>query len=57
MNSKHVGCQTIGCTVETCRYHDNKEDMCTLPGIRVKANSGCHSGDCDESMCGSYEHR
>lgn len=57
MANKNAGCQTIGCEVESCRYQDIDGNMCKLSDISVMANRGCHSGDCDESMCGSYEHR
>ena len=46
--------QTIHCSVASCRHHDAK-DYCKLQSIRVCPNCDCHSGKCDESMCGSYE--
>ena len=46
--------QTIHCSVASCRHHDQK-DYCKLQSIRVCPNCDCHSGKCDESMCGSYE--
>jgi len=46
--------QTIHCSVASCRHHDT-QNMCRLDSIRVTPNCNCHSGKCDESMCGSYE--
>lgn len=48
--------QTIRCSVETCRHHSDR-DVCQLDAISVCPNCDCHSGKCDESMCGSYECR
>jgi len=45
--------QTIHCSVETCRHHSQK-NVCELEAIDVRPNCNCHSGKCDESMCGSY---
>lgn len=56
MSSKNMGCQTIGCKVSSCSYHDEKESMCKLESIRVEPMCGCHTGEpCDESLCGSYK--
>ena len=46
--------QTIHCSVASCRYHSDR-NTCQLDAIDVRPNCGCHSGKCDESMCGSYE--
>ena len=46
--------QTIRCSVDTCRHHSDK-NVCQLDSISVCPNCDCHSGKCDESMCGSYE--
>ena len=46
--------QTIHCSVESCRHH-GAQNKCELESIRVTPNCNCHSGKCDESMCGSYE--
>ena len=48
--------QTIRCSVDTCRHHSDK-NVCQLDSISVCPNCDCHSGKCDESMCGSYECR
>ena len=36
--------QCIHCDVESCE----------LDSIKVAPRCGCHSGDCDESLCASY---
>ncbi len=46
----------ILCGVETCTHH-NEENYCELDSIKVAPRYGCHSGDCDESMCASYKTR
>lgn len=47
--------QTIHCSVVSCRYNKADQKMCDLESIDVRPNSACHSGACDESMCGSYQ--
>ena len=49
-----VGAFTIHCSVATCRHH-NAKNVCELESIDVRPNCNCHSGKCDESMCGSYD--
>ena len=46
--------QTIRCSVETCRHHSAR-NLCELESIDVRPNCACHTGKCDESMCGSYD--
>lgn len=46
--------QTIHCSVDSCRHHSDK-NTCQLSAINVCPSCECHSGKCDESMCGSYE--
>ena len=46
--------QTIHCSVDSCRHHSDR-NTCRLDAIDVRPNCGCHSGKCDESMCGSYD--
>ncbi len=56
MSGEKTGCQTIGCKVSSCSYHDEGAEMCRLDSIRVEPMCGCHTGDpCDESLCGSYK--
>lgn len=47
--------QTIHCSVSSCRYNKADQQMCELESIEVRPNCDCHSGACDESMCGSYQ--
>lgn len=47
--------QTIHCSVSSCRYNKADKQMCELESIEVRPNCDCHSGSCDESMCGSYQ--
>lgn len=47
--------QKINCTVNSCAYNDQKNCICELNAITVKACPNCHNGNPeDESMCGSY---
>ena len=46
--------QKIACSVCSCKHYcEGKE--CDLKEIEVCPKEGCHSGECDESMCSSYE--
>lgn len=46
--------QTIRCSVSSCCHHSG-QNTCQLDAIDVRPNCNCHSGKCDESMCGSYD--
>lgn len=46
--------QTIHCSVSSCRHHSGQGN-CQLDAIDVRPNCNCHTGKCDESMCGSYD--
>ena len=48
-----IGKQTIGCEVTSCRFNKQGCD-CELNRIEIKPKCDCHSGDCNESLCGSY---
>ena len=52
MDSK-CGHQTIGCEVTSCRFN-SQGSMCNLYRIEVKPCCDCHTGDTQESLCGSY---
>lgn len=52
MNGK-TGKQTIGCEVTSCRFNEQGCD-CELDRIEVKPKCDCHSGDCSDTLCGSY---
>ena len=49
----HSGKQTIGCEVTSCRFNERGAE-CSLSKIQVKPRCDCHTGNCDESECGSY---
>lgn len=48
--------QCIHCSVVSCRHHDS-EGMCELNSIHVEPRCDCNSGNCDESLCGSYHRK
>ncbi|MDO4568313.1 MAG: DUF1540 domain-containing protein [Clostridia bacterium] len=51
----NTGCQTIGCSVTSCRYNDSG-CKCKLSSISVEPCACEHTGDpADESLCGSYK--
>ncbi len=52
MNGK-TGKQTIGCEVTSCRFNEQGCN-CELDRIEVKPKCDCHTGECTESLCGSY---
>lgn len=46
----------IRCRVESCDFHCDGQDYCSLSCIQVEPSANCHSGKaCDESMCASYK--
>ena len=50
MPNKNVGCQTIGCQVTSCRFHD-KNDVCERLSITVEPQQ---SGG---NLCASYRQK
>ncbi len=48
--------QKINCTVESCKYNKNQEQLCSLEQIIVTPIQDCHTEEPDESMCSSYEY-
>lgn len=51
-----MGDQKINCTVCSCRYHNQGQNLCELQQIQVQACQNCSTGLAqDESMCGSYQ--
>ena len=48
--------QKINCTVNSCRYNNSEEKICTLSQITVEPIDECETCSPDESMCGSYEY-
>ena len=53
MTGSKCGKQTIGCGVTSCRFNSRGAE-CELERIEVRPNCDCHTGDCRESLCGSY---
>ena len=49
--------QIINCTVETCKFNDCEDNLCTLKQIKVEPMKNCHTCTPDESMCGSYKYK
>lgn len=50
------GNQKIHCTVGTCRYNNQNQNLCTLEAIRVEPTQNCKTKKADESMCASYQY-
>lgn len=46
--------QTINCTVTSCKYNKNGENLCSLEQIVVTPIQDCNTKQPDESMCSSY---
>lgn len=47
--------QTIHCTVKSCKYNENSNNLCSLQQITVAPTPNCKTKNSDESMCDSYE--
>ena len=46
----------IRCRVDSCEYHCDDQQCCSLSSIQVEPCTNCHSVKaCDESMCASYK--
>ena len=56
MNNEKIGCQTVECSVKSCR-HNERGNYCELSHIEVKPTTKhSHTGEPeDESLCGSYK--
>lgn len=48
--------QKICCTVESCKYNNNNDGLCTLNEITVTPIENCNTKQPDESMCSSYKY-
>ncbi|RCX19953.1 uncharacterized protein DUF1540 [Anaerobacterium chartisolvens] len=49
-------CQRIMCSVGSCIYNTNKDNLCTLDAIQVSASAKSDSGaPYDETLCASYK--
>ncbi len=51
------GNQKIHCTVESCKFNNGQQNMCTLKAIKVAPMEDCETQTPDESMCSSYEYQ
>ena len=49
--------QKINCTVESCKYNNNENQMCELKQIVVAPMPNCDTKKSDESMCASYQYQ
>ena len=47
--------QKINCTVESCKFNNQKSNNCMLKQITVTPIDNCDTKQPDESMCSSYE--
>ncbi|MBQ3078884.1 MAG: DUF1540 domain-containing protein [Clostridia bacterium] len=48
----------IRCRVNSCQYHLDDKDCCSLGAIQVEPCECCSTGKpSDESCCGSYRHK
>lgn len=47
--------QKICCTVESCKYNNSADGLCTLNEITVTPTTNCTTKQADESQCSSYE--
>lgn len=52
---KMNGNQKICCTVESCKYNNTNEGLCTLNEIIVTPKSNCKTKKPSESKCSSYK--
>lgn len=50
------GKQKISCTVESCKYNEKSEGLCTLNEIIVTPTKNCNTKQPDESKCSSYQY-
>ena len=49
--------QKINCTVSSCKYNNNQNQMCKLGSIIVTPVDGKNTNKSDESMCSSYDNK
>mgnify|MGYP004469637529 CR=1 FL=1 len=50
------GNQKISCIVESCKYNNKSEGLCTLNSIIVTPTQRCNAKQSDESKCSSYKY-
>lgn len=53
MNEKNKN-NSIGCTVESCKYHCTGADYCTKNAIKV-GSCNCNVNSVDATCCQSFE--
>lgn len=47
--------QRINCSVSSCKYNNQKDQLCQLKQIVVTPIQGIETKQADESMCSSYK--
>ncbi len=55
MNMNRNENRAIGCSVDTCKFHNKTENLCSLNNIEV---SCCHDPKpchCDDTRCQSFQ--
>lgn len=56
--SKKQANTSIRCRVDSCSYHCDSENYCSLNAIQVDPCKDCHTGNpSGESMCASYKQK
>ena len=56
--SKKQANMSIRCRVDSCSYHCDSENYCSLNAIQVDPCQDCHTGNpAGESMCASYKQK
>lgn len=56
--SKKQANTCIRCRVDSCSYHCDSENYCSLSAIQVDPCANCHTGEAaGESMCASYKQK
>ena len=56
--SKKQANTCIRCRVDSCSYHCDGENYCSLSAIQVDPCANCHTGEAaGESMCASYKQK
>lgn len=48
-------CQRIMCSVNSCKFNESHDNLCTLDAVQVSAAAKSDSGaPYDETLCASY---
>ena len=48
---------SIKCSVDSCAYHAQSKDFCTLNAIKVGCCGDSHPNSCECTECASFERR